>query len=367
MTASPGNFLSLKAISRTLGLEESRLRYYEKVFAAVLPPKVAAGDQLVYPESATDIFRRLHRLATAGLEEKTIREQLGSYQEPGGQAGSGRLARVLTITSGKGGVGKSSVALNLAIALRQLGQKIVLIDGDLGLANLHLLAGVPARKTVATMIKMDLAILDIITTGPAGIAMIAGASGLAELADLPAYKRSRLLEQFADLERIADHIIIDTSSGLAPAVLDFLRLADEIMVVATPDITSLADAYGLIKTCRQENFPARIGIFTNQVLNLAQAAEIYRRLDSCCRQFLDFSPANLGYLYRDRSVEQAVRQRRPFILSPAKTRASFCLRQLAELLNQREFDIAGKKTPAFSRLQNLIREGRDDHQLSQLL
>ena len=244
MTKPHGNFISLKTISRTINLEESRLRYYEKIFASCLPPKITQGNHLVYPANAVEIFQTIHRLQTEGLNEVEIRKQLENQSKaktitPGKQK---NLARILTITSGKGGVGKSSISLNLAIALRRLGEKVVLVDGDFGLANLHLMAGIKARQTLATMIKMDLSILEVITTGPAGIAMIAGASGMAELANLPSYKRSRLIKQLEKLEHIADYIIIDTGSGLAPAVLDLLHLADDIIVIVTPDITSLVDA-----------------------------------------------------------------------------------------------------------------------------
>jgi len=218
------------------------------------------------------------------------------------------LARIITVTSGKGGVGKSNISLNLAIALRLLDKKVMLVDGDLGLANLHLLAGVKAERTLETLIKMDLSLADIITSGPCGIAMIAGASGIAEMANLPDYKRSYLLKQLEQLEQIADYIIIDTSSGVSPAVLDFIRVADDIMVITTPDLTSLADAYGLIKACVQQKIASRFGV-----------------------------------------------------------RVSFCIRQLAELLNHDDFDISARKTPAFRRLQNLLNETNDDGRLSEVL
>ncbi|MEA3240416.1 MAG: P-loop NTPase [Pseudomonadota bacterium] len=365
---TPANgYLSLKTISAKLSLELSLLRFYEKIYSSYLPARINAGDRLVYPAEAIEIFKTIHQLKSKHLSEEEIKSQLASLPHEKKNSKNKPLARIITVTSGKGGVGKSNISLNLAIALRLLDKKVMLIDGDLGLANLHLLAGVKAERTLETLIKMDLSLADIITSGPCGIAMIAGASGIAEMANLPDYKRSYLLKQLEQLEQVADYIIIDTSSGVSPAVLDFIRVADDIMVITTPDLTSLADAYGLIKACVQQKIGSRFGVFTNQVRNLSQAAAIYQRLASCSQQFLHLSLTNLGYMYRDRSIELAVRKRRPFILEPEKNRVSFCIRQLAELLNHDNFDISARKTPAFRRLQNLLNETNDDGRLSEVL
>lgn len=367
MKTPVNGYLSLKAISDKLQLELSLLRFYEKVFRCCLPARINAGDRLVYPSAALDIFKTIHQLKTKQSADEEIKHQLIALSQPSKEPAAKPLARIITVTSGKGGVGKSNISLNLAIALRLRDKKVMLIDGDLGLANLHLLAGVKAERTLETLIKMDLSLVDIITSGPRGLAIIAGASGIAEMANLPDYKRSHVLSQLEQLERIADYIIIDTSSGVSPAVLDFIRVADDVIVIATPDLTSLADAYGLIKACVQQKISPRFGIFTNQVQNLSQAAAIYQRLAGCSQQFLNLRLNNLGYMYRDRSIERAIRKRRPFILEPEKNRASFCIRQLAQLLDQDDFDISARTTPAFRRLQNLLQETGDDGRLSEVL
>lgn len=365
---TPANgYLSLKTISDKLNLELSLLRFYEKIYSSLLPARINAGDRLVYPAEAIDIFKTIHQLKSQHLSEEDIKSQLASLPHEKKSPSSKPLARIITVTSGKGGVGKSNISLNLAIALRLLDKKVMLVDGDLGLANLHLLAGVKTERTLETLVRMDLSLVDIITSGPCGIAMIAGASGIAEMANLPDYKRRHLLKQLEQLEQIADYIIIDTGSGVSPAVLDFIRVADDIIVITTPDLTSLADAYGLIKACVQQKIGSRFGIFTNQVGNLSQAAAIYQRLASCSQQFLDLPLTNLGYMYRDRGVERAIRNRRPFIMEPKKNRISFCIRQLAELLNHDDFDISARTTPAFRRLQNLLNETSDDGRLSEIL
>ncbi len=370
MKTSVNGHISLSAISDKLNLELSLLRFYEKMYPSCLPERVNAGDHLVYPREAIEIFKTIHQLKTNHHSDEEIKRRVSSLireRHERKKSSDTSLARIITVTSGKGGVGKSNISLNLAIALRLLDKKVMLVDGDLGLANLHLLAGVKAERTLETLIRMDLALADIITSGPRGIAMIAGASGIAEMANLPEYKRRHMITQLERLEQIADYIIIDTSSGVSPAVLDFIRVADDVILVVTPDLTSLADAYGLIKSCVLQNIDSRFGVFTNQVGNLRQAAAIYQRLDNCTRQFLDLSVTNLGYMYRDRSVERAVRNRRPFILEPERNRASFCIRQLAELLNQDDFDISARTTPAFRRLQNIINETSNDGRLSEIL
>jgi flagellar biosynthesis protein FlhG len=366
-TSMIDGYVSLSAISDKLKLELSLLRFYEKMYPSCLPDRVNAGDRLVYPPEAIEIFRTIHQLKSDRLPDEEIKSRISSLSHQTDRPDSKSLARIITVTSGKGGVGKSNISLNLAVALRLLDRKVMLVDGDLGLANLHLLAGVKAERTLETLIRMDLPLADIITSGPRGIAMIAGASGIAEMANLPEYKRKHLLNQLEQLELIADYIIIDTSSGVSPAVLDFIRIADDVIVVTTPDITSIADAYGLIKACTRQKISTRFGIFTNQVGNLHQSAVIYQRLSSCVRQFLDLPLNNLGYMYRDRSVERAIRNRRPFILEPERNRASFCIRQLAELLNQNNFDISARTTPAFRRLQNIIKETSNDERLSEVL
>lgn len=365
---TPANgHLSLKEISDKLKLELSLLRFYEKIYFSFLPSRINAGDHLVYPAAAIEIFKTIHQLKSKQLADEDIKSKLASLPLEEKKPERKPLARIITVTSGKGGVGKSNISLNLAIALRLLDKKVMLVDGDLGLANLHLLAGVKAERTLETLIRMDLSLVDIIVSGPCGIAMIAGGSGIAEMANLPDYKRNYLLKQLEQLEQIADYIIIDTSSGVSPAVLDFIRVADDVIIITTPDLTSLADAYGLIKACVQQKISSRFGIFTNQVKNLSQAAAIYQRLASCSQQFLDLPLTNLGYMYRDRSIERAIRNRRPFILEPEKSRISFCIRQLAELLNHDDFDISARKTPAFRRLQNLLNETTDDGRLSEVL
>lgn len=367
MKTAANGYLSLKAISGKLNLEPSLLRFYEKIYSSFLPTKINTGNRLLYPTEAIEIFQTIHQLKSKQLSEEDIKSQLAALPHKKKEQSSKALSRIITVTSGKGGVGKSNISLNLAIALQRLDKKVVLIDGDLGLANLHLLAGVKAKHTLETLIRMDLSLVDIITSGPCGIAMIAGASGMAEMANLPDYKRSSLLKQLEQLEQLSDYIIIDTSSGVSPTVLDFIRVADDILVITTPDLTSLADVYGLIKTCVQQKIGTRFGIFTNQVRNLSQAAAIYQRLASCSQQFLNLSLNNLGYMYRDRSIERAVENRRPFILEAEKNRGSFCIQQLAILLDHDDFDISARKTPAFRRLQNLLDETHDDGKLSEVL
>ncbi|MBN2233145.1 MAG: P-loop NTPase [Deltaproteobacteria bacterium] len=356
-TASPGT-MTIREIAARLGLEESRLHYYDKLFAAWLPEKTLAGNHRGYPELMVEVFGAIHALKTGNAADEEIRADISARLQaaPAKRSSSpaaGRLGRILVITSGKGGVGKSSIAVNLAIELARRGRKTILVDGDLGLANLHILAGITPLKDIETMIRADLPLAEVITPGPGGIAFLAGASGISELADLPRYKRDRMIRELEKMETAAAHIIIDTGSGLNPGVLDFIRLADDLMVVATPDPTSLADAYGVIKTCAGNRFACRIGIFVNQVNTLAQAAAVFSRLEQCCQRFLSLPVSNLGCLYRDRSIEAAGRKRVPLLIDQVQGRAVYCLRQLGGLIAGGGFDIEDKRTPSFRRLRNL--------------
>jgi flagellar biosynthesis protein FlhG len=363
-TATAHNVLNIREIADRLGLEESRLHYYDKLYAASLPAKALAGSRRGYPEWMIEVFRGIHELQETGVPEEAIRaaikERLRDGPERFPARAATRLGRILVITSGKGGVGKSSIAVNLAIALARRGRKTILVDGDLGLANLHILAGITPLRDIETMIRADLPLAEVIAPGPGGIAFLAGASGISELADLPRYKRDHLMRELERLETAAEHIIIDTGSGLNPGVLDFLRLADDLMVVVTPDPTSLADAYGVIKTCTSHGFGCRIGIFTNQVNNLSQAAAVFRRLEQCCQRFLSLKVSNLGCLYRDRSVEIAGRKRVPLLLDQHQGRAVYCLRQLGALIADAHFDIEDKRTSSFRRLLHRHHGIRED-------
>ena len=230
--------------------------------------------------------------------------------------------RVIAVTSGKGGVGKTTVSVNLATALAAGGRRVLLFDADLGMANVHIFAGVTPRGTLLDVVEGRSALADVLTPGPAGLQIVCGASGVAGLADLDPRVIARLGRELALLADDFDVLLIDTGAGISAQVMQFLTLAHEMIVVATPNLAATLDAYGVIKVAREARLPAQISILVNQTDNEAEAAAIFARLSGCAHRFLQFLPASLGSLRRDPAVEAANQSRQPLVLAqPASENA----------------------------------------------
>jgi len=252
---------------------------------------------------------------------------------------SRRSARVLAVTSGKGGVGKSNVAANLAICLSAVGKKIVLIDADLGLANLDVLLPISARSNLAHVISGKKRIQDVIQTGPAQIQVICGASGSSKMADLHEFQRQRLIQEMAYLEQLADVIIVDTGAGISPNVLSFCNAADHNLVVTTTEPTSITDAYAMIKTLHRARTDAKISLLINMADNREQAKKLFQRIAAVTRKFLAAPLYDAGYVLRDMHLVQAVHQRRPVVLAYPRCQATACFVALAQKLARAPKDL----------------------------
>ena len=240
-----------------------------------------------------------------------------------------KAARVIAITSGKGGVGKTNVAANLAICLVAAGKDVVLIDADLGLANLDVMLNLRARNTLADVIDGRRHLDEIIQTGPGGIRIICGASGLTQLADLNEFQRQRIIQEISSLEHQSDFIVIDTGAGISRDVLNFCEAADHTVVVTTPDPTSITDAYAVIKRTTQAHSGARLSLLVNMVESRSEAKRVYQRLANATQRFLSAPLYDAGYVLRDDHLVQAVRQRQAVVLAQPRCHASHCFLALA--------------------------------------
>ena len=238
-------------------------------------------------------------------------------------------ATTLAITSGKGGVGKSNVAVNLSICLSAKGLKVTLVDVDMGLANVDLLMGLQPRYTLSHVLSGVRSIDEVVVEGPGGIRVVPGASGLYELADLREFERQHLIAQLQKLENNADIIVLDCGAGISRNVISFALAADRVVVVTTHEPTALTDSYATIKTLHREGCASPVCLFVNMVNSRVDAVAAYRRVAEVARRFLNYSVADQGYMLHDTRVELAVRQRCPFVIRYPGSNASACIAAMA--------------------------------------
>lgn len=243
-------------------------------------------------------------------------------------------ARTIAITSGKGGVGKTTVAVNLAVQLAQLRRRVVLLDADLGTANADVLCNLAPSGNLAHVVAGRKTIDESLVEAPGGFRLIPGASGLAQMAALGDRDRDQLLEQMRSIEEDADLILIDTGAGVGPNVLGFLMAADEVLVVTTPEPTAITDAYAVIKTLVRQRPEVHIALLVNMVRDEREGRAVYQRIAAVCKKFVDLSPRSAGYILSDQRVPASIRRRQPFVIESPTCGASDCMHRLAHRLDR---------------------------------
>jgi flagellar biosynthesis protein FlhG len=224
-----------------------------------------------------------------------------------------KSVKTIAITSGKGGVGKTNVTANLAIAMRKLGRKVMIVDADLGLSNIEVLLRLAPKFNIQHVLKGGMALRDVVVEGPHGVQLLSAGSGVQELTILDEFQRLKILEAFAAYQSDIDVLLIDTAAGISDNVAFFCIASQEIVVVTSPEPTAIADASALISvlyTRYQEN---EFHVLVNSVKNPEEAVEAFRRLSLATEKFLCLSLDYLGFLPYDESVQSAVRAQRPFI------------------------------------------------------
>ena len=253
-----------------------------------------------------------------------------------------KRARVVAIASGKGGVGKTNIAVNLAIALAAAGRRVLLVDADLG----HVLSG-------------RMALGDIVQEGPAGIRWIPGASHMPAISRIGERRREALLEGLTDLETQHDFVLLDAPAGIGQGVLHLVRQADELLLVATPEPTAMMDAYALLKAAAAggPETLGRIRLIVNLVTHARQAEEVHRRIAQTAARFLRLEVGLLGYVFCDGHVGRAVQRQQPLLLACPHSQAAWCIKRLASALAESpESSLAGGFA-FFRRLANLFAAG----------
>jgi flagellar biosynthesis protein FlhG len=265
-------------------------------------------------------------------------------------------AQIMAITSGKGGVGKTNLAVNLGSVLASMQRRVILLDADLGLANADILCNVQPRYNLAHVVAGQRSLLDVMAPVPIGnagvgapghgsLSLVAGASGLARMADLSEIERTRLINELETLQDEADLIIVDTGAGIGRNVLSFAAPADHVTVVTTPEPTAIMDAYAVIKVLMRCNTSGKISVIVNQARGRDEARIVHERIAGVTRQFIQTDVSFAGYVLADTAVGQAVRRRSAFVTEYPNCPAAQCVRAWA---NRIDHHVDVTATPARS-------------------
>lgn len=249
----------------------------------------------------------------------------------------GHSTRIIAITSGKGGVGKTNIAVNMAIAYAQLGKKVILIDGDLGMANVNVLLNVVPQYNLMNVINKKRTMKEIILDTEFGIKFIAGANGFSKIANLSVGELEYFAKQFSELGN-ADIIIIDTAAGIANNVLQFVAAADEVYVVTTPEPTAITDAYGIIKIITTEIVDRQLNLklLVNRVHSADEGKRISDRIITIVGQFCGCKVDYIGFVYDDPIVQSSVIRQKPFIVINPTSKSSVCLKHIVGRIEKTE-------------------------------
>lgn len=252
----------------------------------------------------------------------------------------GQTARVITVTSGKGGVGKSSISVNLAIALSQRGRRVVVLDADFGLANVEIMLGIHPEYNLTDLMFHGRSITDIITYGPENVGFISGGSGIEEMANLTREQVFHLIHKLGELDRLADVIIVDTGAGIGNTVLEFVAASSEVLLVTTPEPTSITDAYALLKSLNRcssySSGQTVVKMIANQVRDSQDANELFKKIGVVVNKFLDIKIEYLGGVPYDPNMSRAVIRQEPIVLSAPRSVTARALNGLADKLVSRE-------------------------------
>lgn len=259
-----------------------------------------------------------------GLREKMKNQQPGN---PGRKAG--KKTRVLAVASGKGGVGKSNFALNFALSLIEQNKKVLIFDVDLGFANIEVLLGLMPRETIATMIEKDLAVQDIIEEGPNGLLFISGGNGFNELFQMNDLKLEKIFKEFGTLQGKVDYIILDTGAGLSYENLRFILAADDVILVTTPEPTSITDAYSVVKMVQSIDPNVHLKLVVNQCISEKEGQQTADNFKQATEQFLGKEIGSLGCIPSDARVPEAVKRQQPLLLAYPNSESATAIRQIA--------------------------------------
>ena len=272
-----------------------------------------------------------------------------------------KKSRIITVTSGKGGVGKTSVSINLAIQFRLQGKSVIIFDADFGLANIEVMIGAIPKYNLSDLIYRGKDLNDIIMKGPMDIGFISGGSGISGFGDLTKEQLTYLVYKIKELESMADIIIIDTGAGISSAVMDFVVVSNEVILVTTPEPTSITDSYSLLKALnKRDDFDKsqnHIKIVANRVRSYEEGANLYNKLNVVVNKFLNFNIEFLGIIENDENMSKAVIQQKPISMSYPNSKGAKSFKKISDtLLEKKTTDEDEQKGLAFMLLGRFKRK-----------
>jgi flagellar biosynthesis protein FlhG len=244
--------------------------------------------------------------------------------------GSMHPVQVIAVTGGKGGVGKTNVSVNLSIALADLGRRVMLMDADLSLANVDVLLGLKAKRTLADVVNGDCDLQDVLLAGPGGIRIVPASSGTQSMAQLSAMQHAGLIQAFSELSDNLDVLIIDTAAGISDGVISFVRAAQEVIMVVCDEPTSITDAYALIKLLNREYGMSRFRVLANMVHTPQEGNHLFAKLTKVTDRFLDVALQYIGAVPYDESVRKAVQKQRAVYEAFPRSKCAQAFKQIAQ-------------------------------------
>ncbi len=257
------------------------------------------------------------------------------------------LSRVITITSGKGGVGKSNLAINLAISLSRRGKKVIVLDADFGLANIEIMLGIRPQDNLSDLMFRGKSLSEIITEGPENVGFISGGSGIREMTNLTKEQLINLSARITELDRQADVVIIDTGAGISENVMEFVMSSAEVLLIATPEPTSITDAYALLKTLNHRPEFTRehchIKLIANKVVNEKNGKELFEKLSVVADKFLNISLEYMGAVPSDINMSKAVMKQQPLSIAYPDSQAARAIDDIAGIITAPQGEVLIKQ------------------------
>ncbi len=238
-------------------------------------------------------------------------------------------AHVIAVTSGKGGVGKSSFTVNLALTLANYGKRVLIIDADLGMANIDVIMGCISNYSLLDIITGAHSLEEVIVTGPRNVKFLPGGSGIKALAELSKLELQRVINQIIQYENDTDFIIFDTGAGMGSNVMSFVMAADDVFLVTTPEPTSLTDAYAVVKAYANNNGAAPLRLIVNRAGSVKESNIVADKMRRVTERFLDIELEPIGYILEDQAVARSIRSQNPFVLQFPDSQASKCVDYIA--------------------------------------